>query len=454
MIDSNEVMEKIDQLERLSSEVLKLKRKSIPRRPIVIEFCGSPKAGKTSCISALSMFLRRNGFRIKVLVERASVCPVNNKYDPLFNVWTACSAIAELCEIVSNAPKDYDVVILDRGLFDALCWFEWQAANYFLDKESLARIAEFLTLKRWRAAIDLVLIFKANSDASIEREYASLLTRKRGSIMREPILNSYLSAMQSAENKYGAKFRNVRHFDTSEMNQNEVSYNVTELVLNTLQSAVAESVGHISLSAFENIQFSGSKAYSENALPLGSCMLFDARPRVEGNDEVVQPIPILVITDPTRQRVLVAKKNKRAAGENSPEYMKTLLYFGGHTRAEDSFDSGKLDVMSVCKSALTRELKEEIGVDFCPEHLEPTLLVWEKDNDRSKKHLAICFLWEVDVDTLQIKMDKNEFAVNQDTGPTFAFVKDLKTAQLESWSQSILTEVFSVYTAQQTLPLD
>lgn len=454
MNDSEDIRKQIETLEQMALEVLNLKRTAIPRRPIIIEFCGSPKAGKTSCISALAMFLRRNGFRVKVLVERASVCPVTSKYDPLFNVWTICSALAELSETISNAPKEYDVVILDRGLFDALCWFEWQAARHYLDKDSLERIAAFLTLKRWRASIDLVLVFQAAADKSIDREYASLLTRKRGSIMSEPILDSYLAAMKCATEKYGTLFRNVQSFDTSEINQNEVSFNVTQLVLNMLQNTVSESVGHIALTEFESIDFTGVKPFSAHSLPQGDCMVFDARPRVEENDAAVQPIPILVITDPSRQRVLTARKNKKAAKETSPEHNKTLLYFGGHTRAEDSFVSGKRDVMSVCRSALTRELKEEIGVDFCPEHLEPILLVWEKDNDRSRKHLAICFLWEADLDSLQIRMDRNEFAVGADSGPAFAFVRDLKTAQLETWSQAILARVFSVYTAQQSLQLE
>ncbi|EWS65210.1 putative phosphoesterase (MutT family) [Hydrogenophaga sp. T4] len=454
MNDDETVITMIEELESTALEVLNLKRTSIPRRPIVIEFCGSPKAGKTSCISALSMFLRRNGFRVKMLVERASVCPISNKYDPLFNVWTVCSALAELSETISNSPKDYDVVILDRGIFDALCWFEWQAAHYYLDHDSLERIAGFLTLKRWRAAIDLVLVFHASSDKSIDREYAALLTRKRGSIMREPILESYLAAMEVAADKYGSIFRSVRKFDTSEMDQNKVSFNVTKLVLNMLQDTVSESVGHIPIRHFENIEFNGAKPFSPDALPGGDCMVFDARPRVEKDEEAVQPIPILVITDTSRQRVLTARKNKKAAKETSPEYSKTLLYFGGHTRAEDSFISGKRDVMSVCRSALTRELKEEIGVDFCPDHLEPVLLVWEKDNDRSKKHLAICFIWEIDLDSLQIKLDRNEFSVNADSGPAFAFVRDLKTAQLESWSQAILARIFNVMTAQQELKLE
>jgi predicted ATPase len=86
-METSEINKIIQNLENLADEVLKLKNDSIPRRPIVIEFCGSPKSGKSSCINSLSLFLRRNKFRTRVLTERASVCPVEDKFDPNFNIW-------------------------------------------------------------------------------------------------------------------------------------------------------------------------------------------------------------------------------------------------------------------------------------------------------------------------------------------------------------------------------
>lgn len=454
MVDDDEVTAMIEALEKLASSVLSLKRISIPRRPIIIEFCGSPKAGKTSCINALAMFLRRNSFKVKVLVERASVCPINSKYDPLFNIWTVCSAIAELSETISNSPKEYDILILDRGIFDALCWFEWQNTHHYLDKDSLGRISNFLTMKRWRAAIDLVLIFEASPNTSIDREYAALLTRKRGSIMREPILESYKNAIMTAFKKYQDQFRMVRIFDTTTKNQNTVSFDVTKLILEILQNTTAEAVGHIRLAHFNGQEFTGVVDFSPKALPVGECMEFAPRPLVEDDGNAVQPIPILVITNKLRTRVLTAKKNKKAAKETSPEHNKTLLYFGGHTRLEDSFISGKRDILSVCRSTLTRELKEETGIDFCPEEMEPIFLVWEKNNERSKKHLAICYVWEVDPESLQIKLDRNEFAGGVAAMNSFLSVNDLKTAELEPWSQAILSKIFNMQVAQQSLPLD
>jgi ribosome biogenesis GTPase A len=47
--EEKEILSIIKNLEKLAAKVLELKNKSIPRRPIVIEFCGSPKSGKSSC---------------------------------------------------------------------------------------------------------------------------------------------------------------------------------------------------------------------------------------------------------------------------------------------------------------------------------------------------------------------------------------------------------------------
>ncbi len=83
----------IRELENLAGEVLALKKLHRQRRPIVIEFCGSPKAGKTSCINSLNIFLKRNGFKTAILSEHASFSPISDKYNPVFNVWTCSSAI-------------------------------------------------------------------------------------------------------------------------------------------------------------------------------------------------------------------------------------------------------------------------------------------------------------------------------------------------------------------------
>ena len=47
----------IIKLEQLAAEILSLKKERKQRRPIIIEFSGSPKSGKTTTITSLNIFL-------------------------------------------------------------------------------------------------------------------------------------------------------------------------------------------------------------------------------------------------------------------------------------------------------------------------------------------------------------------------------------------------------------
>lgn len=140
---SAETQKRINELEKLAARILVLKRRVRPRRPIVIEFAGSPKSGKTSALNSLDIFLRRNGFRTKILTERASVCPIPNKFDPIFNVWTGCAALNQLMDTLANNALKLDVIIMDRGFFDALCWFEWQREQGFLRTQDFDSFIDF-----------------------------------------------------------------------------------------------------------------------------------------------------------------------------------------------------------------------------------------------------------------------------------------------------------------------
>jgi hypothetical protein len=82
------------------------------RKPIVFEFAGVPKAGKTTSLSALHAFLKRCGFLVEVVIERASVCPIRDKKHANFNVWTACTTLAQILEKTQNPPRPDDPHIL------------------------------------------------------------------------------------------------------------------------------------------------------------------------------------------------------------------------------------------------------------------------------------------------------------------------------------------------------
>ena len=125
------------------------------RKPLVIEFAGVPKAGKTTTLTHVQTFLKRCGFRTDVVVERASVCPVRDKKHANFNVWTACTTLAQILEKTQNPPKpdDPQILFLDRGLFDSICWMTMMEKISRIRQEERDLIRRFLTIDDWRKRI-------------------------------------------------------------------------------------------------------------------------------------------------------------------------------------------------------------------------------------------------------------------------------------------------------------
>lgn len=437
----------INELQKLAKEVHSLKAEHRQKRPIVIEFSGSPKAGKTSCINSLELFLKRNGFSVQIVQERASVCPVSDKQSPMFNLWTSCMSLAGLIGTLEDKKNQVDVLILDRGIFDALCWFEWLVSSGKMEEDQRETIEHFLLINELVACIDIVFAFSVRPEISIEREYATLLTDKLGTIMNIKVLGEYLSAIKKTYESKKSYFHNVFTIDTSEKNQDEVGKEVTQATLNTLKYLLMERIGYLSCdSNLVSILKNGPIIRHDSLSTYLPKIRFDLRSVVENNDQLLQPLPIAIITNRDKSSVLVIKKNRAAVSRNSPERDRILLYVGGHSRYEDATDLTSDDFVGICKTALKRELKEELGISIALNEMNP-FYIYTPTNESGKKHLAVCFLVRVDEDGLKLRLDSNELVQNKGKSKSGRFlpVSELtEESGYEEWSTEILRYCFGI----------
>lgn len=436
----------IKKLESLAKEVLKHKQEERQRRPIVIEFCGSPKSGKTTTISSINIFFKRNDFKTVVLTERASICPIKKKTNPFFNIWTLTSAIAELLKYYISERDKYDIIIADRAIFDALCWFEWlntnsSVENPYLNTEEYEILKNFALMESLTKIIDIVYVFKVPPATSIQREYANLLTEERGTIMREKVLSTFNQSIDSTVKKHSKNFRKLIKFDTSKQqnNQNRVAYDVTSNILNTLQDIIIEKIGYFKRESVNNILKSGINDISLiNKLSLD----FDSRNIIEKSLEFIQPIPVAVLTNEKMNKVLVVKKNQKSTSQTSPERKKILLYLGGHIRDEDKSES----IYKTFSNCLKRELSEEIDLSITIQN-KPSLIIYSDSNDKSKKHLCVCYVIKQDLDEKNFKPNPKEFIQKKGKSQSghilelSEITKDYDS--LEDWSKYILENIFN-----------
>jgi len=221
---------------RQEADAIRQRLQSDPRgRPLFVEFSGSPKSGKSTCIDIVGHFFRRVGINTLAPTEGASKrTPYYLKDDLVaFNTWSACYALNHVLEGLYSSDK-YDLAILDRGLFDALVWFEILNSRRDISDDEKTRIQSFLLIDNWRDVVDAVFLFRADPETSMERENRDKLVSEPGRAMNPEFLTGLNDAYAKVRDDYGPQFKKVISVDTSMRSATtpqSTAYEVTRQIL-------------------------------------------------------------------------------------------------------------------------------------------------------------------------------------------------------------------------------
>jgi thymidylate kinase len=230
-----------EQLQQRAAGVLAwMKDDSSPGGPFFIEFAGTPKSGKSSCIDSVSHFFRRMGFQVHSPSEGASRrTPRYLKEDlTAFNTWSACHALTQILEALHHSDR-YHIAILDRGLFDSLVWFDLLSRQKKVAEADCAVVQQFLLLAKWRESIDLVVLFKVDPKDAMSRENRNMLIEKHGRAMNPEFLGSLNEAYDRVNEQYGDRFRRLLSVDTSDVSgvrQVEAATTIVDTALGILEA--------------------------------------------------------------------------------------------------------------------------------------------------------------------------------------------------------------------------
>jgi len=421
------------------------------RKPVIFEFAGVPKAGKTSTLNALQAFLKRCGFRVEIIIERASICPVRDKTHSNFNVWTACTTLAQILEKTQNPPRidDPDILILDRGLFDALCWLRLMERLERIRPEECQVIESFLRLADWRKRISAVFVMTASPEDALQREKGLLpVEHKEGSIMNEKVLAQMLNTTRETSKSLKKEFR-IFEIDTSAERKGgvkQIAEAVANLALNVIEEHLREDI--LSLPREDVIRtFAGKKCLnsSEAAALVGLFVKsgnFKPREEVEADKTRVQALPVVVVHNKSG-KVLRLRRKERT--DNNPLNEKIVIWAGGHVRKEDEANG---DSMLQCA---LREIQEELRLSLEPHELKLRGAVYsELGGPGTQKHVAIVYEWKAKTDDVAIVLSSAEFFERRGTALSGTFVplkdlaRDVDDGKLaEEWSVEIIRELLA-----------
>ena len=131
-----------------------------------------------------------------------------------FNAWSATYALTHILEGRFGTDK-YQLVIMDRGLFDALAWFELLKQNKDITSRDCLSIQEFLLIDHWRELVDMIFLFRTDPGTSLKRENSNKLIQEPGRAMNPEFLERLNWAYDETKENFASKFKSLHTIDTS-----------------------------------------------------------------------------------------------------------------------------------------------------------------------------------------------------------------------------------------------
>ena len=179
---------------------------------IIIEFAGLPNAGKTSLIQELERdFNRSKGVKVVTFQEPAEIVPdILEKCSMERNTWTTFEAFQN--QLVAKYT-DADVVILDRGYYDAILWLEYMDKNKWCTAPYLHATSTLLTKAgdNLKLKPDCLFLFDCSVDESIKRRMQQ--SDKPVSNSTKEFLTNYKETMQKFSKNFTNRFPDTKLFE-------------------------------------------------------------------------------------------------------------------------------------------------------------------------------------------------------------------------------------------------
>ena len=430
------------------------------RKPLVIEFAGVPKAGKTTTLTNVSTFLKRCGFRTAIVVERASICPIQDKKHATFNVWTACTTLAQVLEKTQTPPRadDPQILFLDRGLFDSICWITMMERISRIRPDERELIQQFLMIDNWRKRISAVFAMLASPRDAMEREQGVLPVKGTGgSIMNPDVLSQIKEVNKQCIDQLAEDFR-IFPVDTSlgdtRGDPRRTAEVVVEAILGLIEEQVAEDIMSCPkesvLRTFSGEGFIRGAQATDLIREFVEADQHSFRPRdeVEADEVRVQAIPIVIVRSASGHVLRLRRRERRA---DNPLHDKIVIWAGGHVRREDSVNGDPLVQCAV------RELEEELRLEVDGASLQLIGAVYLDNGGRTSKHVGVVYEWRASTGDVAVVLSRSEFFERRGTSlsgsfaPVEALTKDVDNEKVvEAWSVELIREYLAKGSGEYT----
>lgn len=220
-------------------EVFKLKNVLSKKKPYVIEFTGTPRTGKTSLINNLKDFFKKKGFRVCIIEEfttslkyKTQIYPIlKNKSKNVVNTEIPKYVLKDLDDAINSK---YDIIIVDRSLFDRLIWVDRLFLKKGMSDEEYNKYkSTYIPLIKEK--INIIVSLYTDSLTCLKRDYHANLSLENRTFLNEDNVNEYNKSLLNMEKLSIKENINFKMFDTTNKNQREISFEVIDSILSDMK---------------------------------------------------------------------------------------------------------------------------------------------------------------------------------------------------------------------------
>ena len=231
--------------------LLKLAFKSeifVKGKPFVIEFTGTPRTGKTTCINALKDFFKKAGFRVKVIEELTTSDYFKNTMSKLKSGFTLENwnllILSETYKMLHTAVlDDVDIILVDRGINDRQIW---NHCRYVSGDMSLEVLQENQELYRpiSKRMVDMLVELYVNPFIAVRRDYHTSIAMETRRFNKLENINAFNQSMDATRAYHMSSVNSFLMIDTETLSAYETALMVTSKVLDSMLDTLLSTVAY------------------------------------------------------------------------------------------------------------------------------------------------------------------------------------------------------------------
>lgn len=207
------------------------------RFPLVIELSGMPKVGKTVFAGSLVALFRRCGCRVATPPEASIDCPIADKWSTDFSAWKIAAFIKRLLEYKESGQQ---IVVVDRGLFDAIVWLRVKRELGKCDRNTFSNLRRVAQTKLWWSHQCLVLVFCAEADEVLRRAKERRLYEGESLVTTASNLHRLQLALEEETELCNRERALVKQLDLRGKTMIDVLHTAAETVVSSLEEYLQE----------------------------------------------------------------------------------------------------------------------------------------------------------------------------------------------------------------------